>query len=406
MGRKLCFYFLLTFAMFLVVCCIDIEGEPIGLGGDDEDDDAGGYDVNGASSPYTSYRIVDVQVEDHNTYRLANSLFPNQTGDLWPCAWGEDDRLYVANGDGFGFGIIWSDIVFSVVDGCPPNMVGFTPPRAFGPFIAGVWGPEALKVSRKPTGMTCVDGDIYLFFQNLKNFLSNNEFGDAPNASISVSRDGGYTWEYDRSRPMFTDHIFTTGFFLDYGKCQQHAQDEYIYVYGLDYNWRFSPGFSQTKLYLARTPRQKILDRDAWEFFAGFYNGVPAWSPNIDDKVPVLDDETLYHGDKSGIAQGSVIYIPQLNRYLYSTRAEYEWIFYEAEKPWGSWTKVAVVEWLGGWTEDFHAGYNVVIPTKFLDADGRGGWIISSLSTSTFDGMFYNMGLRKFWLEVEEASKP
>ncbi len=349
-----------------------------------------------------SFRITSVQVEDHTTYQLANPVFPSFTGDLWPCAWGEDDRLYVANGDGFGFGLVWSDIVFSIVTGDPPHLNGTTPKRAFGPHIAGVWGPESLMVNRKPTGLTCVDGALYLFFQNLKHEWSDNPFGDAPHGSISMSSDRGSSWQYDHGRPMFTDHVFTTGFFLDYGKCQQYAPDEYVYVYGLDYNWRFSDTFLQTKLYLARVGRESILNRSAWEFFAGSAeDGTPTWSTDIGDKVPVLEDATLYRGKRSGISQGSVVYIPQIGRYMYSSRAEYEWIFYEAGAPWGPWTRVSVIDWKGKWTESFHGGYPVIVPSKFLDPDGRGGWIITSLSISTLGGKFYNMSLRRFELEVD-----
>ena len=376
-----------VFAVFLFTACGDQTAGPVPT-----------------PSPEVSRPIVNVEVEDYNTYRLTNPLVPAWTGDLWPCAWGDDDILYTANGDGFGFGCGWGDIVFSIVEGLPPHLNGMSPRGARGANIAGVWGPDILNLNRKPTGMICVDGDLYLFFQNLKAGWSDNPFGDAPHASISVSRDHGLNWEYDASGPMFTDHVFTTGFFLDYGKCQEHAKDEYVYVYGLDYNWRYSEDFSQTKMFLARVPSQGILERDEWEFFTGLSGEVPAWSPDIGEKVPVLEDDTLYRNKKSGIAQGSVVYVPQLNRYLYSTRAFYEWIFYEAAKPWGPWTRVAVQEWTGGWREDFHAGYNVVIPTKFLDADGLGGWIVSSLSDGYFDGMYYNMGLRRFTLEAEEES--
>lgn len=357
-----------------------------------------------SASPEASRRIVNVDVEDYSTYRLANPLVPAWTGDLWPCAWGDDDRLYVANGDGFGFGCLWGDTVFSIVDGFPPHLTAASPFGVIDANLGHIWGPDRFYLNRKPTGMICVDGDLYLFYQNLKTGWSDNPFGDAPHASISVSRDHGLNWEYDASEPMFMDHVFTTGFFLDYGRCQEHAKDEYVYVYGLDYNWRYSRDFSQTKLYLARVHCQRILNRDGWEFFTGLSEDMPAWSPEIDQRVPVLEDDTLYRAKKSGIAQGSVVYIPQLNRYLYSTRAFYEWIFYEAAFPWGPWTKVTVQEWTGGWREDFHAGYNVVIPTKFLDADGLGGWIVSSLSDSYFDGMYYNMGMRRFTLQVEEEA--
>ena len=369
---------------------------------DTVDDDTADDDVTAGPT----YSILDVQVEDHTTYRLMNRWLPQFTGDLWPCAWGEDDRLYTANGDGFGFGRVFGEIVFNVVDGYPPDLTGSTPKHAWGPYLAHKWGPEQWLVSRKPTGLLCLDGDLYLFYQNLKNQLSTNPFGDAPHASISVSRDSGDTWEYDPSEPMFTDHVFTTGFFLDYGKCQEHMPDNWVYVYGLDYNWRYSPDFDQTKLYLARVPRDRLMDREAWQFFAGLNKGEPTWSADIEDKLPVLEDDTLYRNDKSGIAQGSVIYLPQHNRYLYSTRAAYEWIYYDAAKPWGPWNKVAVAEWTGGWTPEYHAGYPAVMTTKFIDEDGLGGWMISSLSSSYFEGMWYNMCFRRFELEVSEEPEP
>ena len=61
---------------------------------------------------------------------------------------------------------------------------------------------------------------------------------------------------------------------------------------------------------------------------------------------------------------------------------------------------MTVREWFGGWTEEFHAGYPATIPSKFLDEDGRGGWIVSSLSSSRFDGMYYNMNFRRFELST------
>ena len=367
---------------------------------DDDDDD---NDDDDTTLP--SFRILSVEVEDYNTYKLAHPLFPGWTGDLWPNAWGADDKLYIANGDGFGFGRMFSDIVFNVVDGMPPNLVGSSPPHALGPFIAGKWGPESYKYSRKPTGMICVDEIIYLFYQNLANVLTDDPFGHAPHGSISVTPDGGKSWIWDPDAPpMFTNDKFTTGFFLDFGMCNQHAIDDYVYVYGLDFNWRYADDFLQTKLFLARVPSQSITQIETWEFFTGTKGEAPTWSFEIDDKAPVLEDDTEYIGGKSGIAQGSVVFIPQINRYLYSTRAQYEWIFYEAPAPWGPWTKITVKEWTGGWTETFHAGYPAVIPTKYLDNDGLGGWLISSLSNSYFDGAFYNMGLRRFDLQVEQVT--
>lgn len=368
----------------------------------DEADGAGDGDATEPDLPEPPSRpILSVDVEDGISYRLSNAEYPHMTGDLWPCAWGADGRLYTSNGDGLGFGDVFQDIMFSVLDGSPPDMSGSSPPGLVGADMGALWpAPYDYTVNRKPTGLVCLQRDIYLFYQNLKNFASFNEFGEAPQASISVTHDSGQSWVFDTQAPMFSDHVFTTGFFLDYGQCQQHARDRYVYVYGMDYNWRFSRDFSQTRLFLARVPADSLRDRSSWEFFAGSQASAPVWTTDIDGREPVLEDESVYCEDNSAISQGSVVYIPELNRYLYSSRAICVWIFYEAAQPWGPWTKVSVIEWVGRWTEQYHAGYNAVIPTKFLDNDGLGGWIVTSLSGSRFDGMYYNMGWRRFELEA------
>jgi hypothetical protein len=403
---------LLLLSLSLTLACAgdedDDAAEPADDDDDNNDDDDNDDDDNNDNndnddddtSPAPSIPILNVIVEDATSYRLMNRWLAQFTGDLWPAAWGADDRLYTANGDGFGFGIIPGDLVVNVVDGLPPELVGHGVPGAQSAAVAGLWGPERWTLNRKPTGMTCVDGDLYLFFQNLANPRSNDPFGYAPNASISVSRDSGLTWHYDHAAPMFSERVFTTGFFLDFGCCSEHAIDEYVYVYGVDGNWRWSETHEPTELFLARVERDQIQERAAWEFFAGFDGATPLWTGEIADKAPVLVDETRYTSDWTGVGQGSVVFIPALNRYLYSTRAFYEWIFHEAQHPWGPWTKITVREWLGGWTEDFHAGYPATIPSKFLDEDGLGGWVVSTLSSGTFDGMYYNMNLRRFWLVV------
>ena len=349
-----------------------------------------------------SLPITTVTVEDHNTYLVPRPLFPRWCGDLWAQTWAEDGHIYAANGDGFAFGWMPTDIKVSRIEGSPPAMRGRPIPLAFGPFLGRLWPPEPWLVSHKPTGMTCVDGVLYLFYQNLKNFLSENEFGDAPAASISWSCDHGRTWDRDPSGPMFHDHVFTTGFFLDYGRCNEHAQDEYVYVYGLDYNWRYSEGYRSTRLFLARVHETGIPDIEAWSWFAGRTpEGEPLWSPAIEEKAPVLHDETEYAG-RTGISQGSVVYIPALHRYLYATWSDTAWIFWEAEHPWGPWTRVGITSWHDTtWTDDFHGGYPTVVPSKFVADDGRSAWIVSSI-LNAFENRYYRYAMRRLFIETAE----
>jgi hypothetical protein len=183
--------------------------------------------------------------------------------------------------------------------------------------------------------------------------------------------------------------------FLDFGKCNERALDDYVYIYGLDYNWRYSAGYRSTKMYLARVHKDEIPNREAWEFFTGLSGDKPTWSADIEDKVPVLQDETEYAGN-TGVSQGSVVYLPSINRYLYSTWSDTAWIFHDAEKPWGPWQPVAVKEWWNqGWSEERFGGYATVIPSKYLDEDGGGGWIVSSL-LGALNNDYYRLAMRRF----------
>jgi Domain of unknown function (DUF4185) len=359
------------------------------------DDASGGVRV---PDPPASRPIVGVRVEDANSYLVPQPEFPLWCGDLWPQAWADNGYLYAANGDGFAFGLEFGDMKMSRIFGRPPDMRGDPLPGAAGAALGHLWLRPAWRYSRKPTGLICVEGVLYLFYQNLAASASGNEFNEAPVASLSWSADYGQTWR-SHDEPMFTDHVFTTGFFLDYGKCNAHARDEYVYVYGLDFNWRSAPGFKQTDLFLARVPKDRLSERAAWEFYVGEQDGAPLWSDEIVDRAPVLHDPLEYGVEgHTGVAQGSVVYIPAARRYLYSTWSWTAWIFWESPEPWGPWTKVAVKWWHEEWTDNFHGGYPTVVPSKFINDNGREAWIVSSLNT-VFDNTYYRYAMRRMWID-------
>jgi hypothetical protein len=352
--------------------------------------------------PAHSIPIRKVTVEDHNTYVAPDSDRHKFGGDLWPAAWADDGYLYAANGDGFGFGENPADIVMNRIAGLPPDLRGEALRGARGDGLGAIWPFREGHVNRKPTGLTCVDGVLYLFCQNLAGPKSSHPFCGAPNASISWSVDHGRTWQWDSSGPMFHDFKFTTGFFLDYGRNNRYAKDDYVYVYGLDYNWRGCPDYRSTKLYLARVRKREIAERDKWEFFVERdASGRPRWARDIAAKAPVIDDESRDGTGAVGVAQGSVVYIPALDRYLFVTWSMPAWVFWEAPEPWGPWTRCGGHAWnKQKWSEDYHGGYATVIPSKFLRPDGLGGWISSSLNEQ-FNRRFYHYCLRRFFIETE-----
>lgn len=322
-------------------------------------------------------------------------------GDLWPNCWSSDDALYTANGDGSGFGSQMSDIVMNRVTGSPQSGDLAGEGLAVGDALGQVW-TTAEGFTRKPTGMLCVDGTLYLAVQDLA-----PDFNAAPNATIAKSTDQGATWEWDTSAPMFNESTFTTIWFADYGKDAEFAPDpKYAYAYGLDGNWRDS--FTDiapdpTELFLSRVPVASVQDRSTWEFYASEPGATePTWTSNIANKRPVLVDERRVH-DMSVLSQGGVTYLPKLDRYLYTSWTEYTFEFYEAPQPWGPWTHI-LSEDFGEypWSEDRFGGYGTTLPSKYLSEDNRSGWLQSNVCPCAPAGMSsYWFGLRTLELKTE-----
>ncbi|GAA3850825.1 DUF4185 domain-containing protein [Streptomyces sedi] len=302
-------------------------------------------------------------------------------GDLWPNCWADDDHVYTAYGDGVGFGDVYSDIGVARITGTPGQLTG----EQLATEVSQAWTPEH---SRKPTGMACVDGDLYLAVQDLA-----FDFNDAPAATIARSTDKGQTWEWDTEAPMFGDGVFTTVMFLDYGKDYANAPDDYVYAYGLDHNWRDS--FNDrvpdpVDLYLGRVPKDAVTDRGAWEFVSGTDDsGEPTWSADIADRSPVLHDDRHIYQDVFGegrventtvLSQGGVVYNEGLDRYLYTSWTEYTFEFYESPTPWGPWERFDSRDFGGyPWPTTKHGGYGVTIPSKYISEDGRSMWIQSNV---------------------------
>lgn len=359
--------------------------------------------------PEKSTFFRSASIENSDTFNTQSQ------GDLWASCWSDDDNLYAANGDGDGFTVespnivntppnsgsyLIKDIAISKIEGTPENLRGET--VSSGDEISQIWNnPEAY--NRKPTGMVCVDGDLYLAVQDL-----NKDFNDVPSATIVKSTDKGKTWTWDKSKPMFDDHTFTTIMFLDYGKDNAHAIDDYVYAYGLDHNWRDS--FTNrvedpTKLFLARVSKDSILERSTWEFYSGEVNGEQTWTKDINKRLAVLqDDRVIYRGIHSTpknltvLSQGSIVYNQPLNRYIYTSWTEYTFEFYESPAPWGPW-KLFLSKDFGEypWTDTQNGGYATTIPSKFISSDGRTMYVQSN----TFMGGInnYNFSLRKLFVE-------
>jgi hypothetical protein len=335
-------------------------------------------------------------------------------GDLWPSCWSDDGNLYAANGDGKGFSVDgpFADIAVSQVRGQVPQLTGQT--LATGDAVGSIWSGAGY--NRKPTGMVCVGGTIYLAVQDLA-----LNFNDVPAATILKSTDHGRTWTWDHSRPMFDHHVFTTVFFADFGRGSGWAPDRYVYAYGLDNNWRDSFDDSvpdPTDVYLARVPRDRVQTRSAWQFFTGRNGaGTPTWSRDVAARVPVLHDgrhlyQQIYSTNRisnlSVISQGGVLYDRPLHRYLYMSWTEYTFEFYESPTPWGPWKRFLSKDFgVYPWSTDKHGGYATTAPSKFLSPDGLSMYVQSNVCPCAGGGVsVYHYSLRKLRLALAVPGAP
>lgn len=307
-----------------------------------------------------------------------NTVFTESDGDLWPSCWATDDVVYTAWGDGHGFdrGAGFVDIGTARIVGGLESLRGEN--RAKADEVCQLW--TAPGYTRKPTGIVCVGNRLHLAVQDLA-----WDFRDAPAATVCTSEDGGATWTWDRTGPMFDGHVFTTIWFADLGRGGALASDGdgYVYAFGLDGNWRASHGAvpDPVDVFLARVPRDDVADRAAWEFHCGDGLTRPAWTGSIGDRTPVLhDDRRVYSRGFAAapapgatvIAQGGVLYDRALDRFLYISWAEWVHVLYESPTPWGPWRRAFVKDYTGH--NDLgvqYGGYGTSFPSKFVSLDGR-----------------------------------
>ena len=273
--------------------------------------------------------------------------------DNWPITWGDDDALYTAYGDGWGF------------DPRTPGKLSLGLARITGPAteFAGVNvrsvsgeqrgdGPSGKKAS----GMLMVDGVLYMLVRN------------AGVSQIAWSKDRGRTWTWSKWR--FTES-FGCPTFLNFGRDYAGARDEFVYVYSPDATTAYEPA---DRMVLARVPRDRIAQRKAYEFFVRLdRDGSPAWSKDIAARGAVF-------ASRRRCGRSSVSFNAPLERYLWvqvlpavKARQRRGLAVYDAPQPWGPWNAACLAD---PW--DVDPGESAAFPTKWISADGRTLYLVFS----------------------------
>ena len=287
--------------------------------------------------------------------------------DLWPVTWGPDDNLYTAWGDGGGFGGSDSDgrvaMGFARIEGTPEHWRGFN--------INGGKNPEhpaSFPHKGKTAGIAFVDDTLYSIVN-----LQDGKWPDV-NHVITWSTNSGATWS--KAPRLFGRGVgtFQPSTFLEFGKDYQGLPESlagHVYIYA----GRQPAADAQSKsLYLARVPRNKLLEHGAYEFFQRLdAAGKPVWSGKAAKAEPIFTDP-------NGVAIGSVVYAPALKRYLLAGfhSGPGQLGVFDAPNPWGPWTTIAYHEDWGKMSAKGE-GLTCSFPQKWMSADGLTLWNIFSV---------------------------
>ncbi|HQK93126.1 MAG TPA: hypothetical protein PLD23_06455 [Armatimonadota bacterium] len=293
--------------------------------------------------------------------------------DNWPLTWADDGHQYTAWGDGGGFGGTNSE-----------GRVSLGVARIEGDFEGhrgiNLWGGRGNEERNSPTfpgksyGILCVGGVLTMWVG-----MFEPDADPWRDVRLAVSRDHGFSWQ-------LADWVLTRedGVMLptmcQFGQDYAGARDEYVYHYWPRYRSAHGPdGYSDKvpwivvqrpgAIDLARVHRDRILDRGAYEFFAGVDDhGAPHWTRDLSAREPVFEDP-------NGVGWCvSVSHNAGLQRYLLCTEHTEthrgKLGIFDAPEPWGPWTTVAYED---AWGEG-HVPVNTFywnFANRWLSDDGR-----------------------------------
>ena len=267
-------------------------------------------------------------------------------GDNWPLTWADDDHLYTAYGDGNGFEPMIPEklsLGFARVEGGPADFTGVNIRSASGEQTGGG------KAGKKASGMLMVDGVLYLWTRN------------AGNAQLGLV-DG--SWQ----DLAWATGSFTTSFgcptFLNFGRNYAGARDDYVYIYSHDSDDAYMPA---DRMVLARVPKGRIRDRDAYEFFEGrdARNQADLDRRHRPPRRRLHAQGRCYRsGHQLQRGAEAVPLVPDPARRRPAFRGGFG--IYDAPEPWGPWTTAFFTE-----TWDVGPGETSCFPTKWMSADGK-----------------------------------
>ena len=341
--------------------------------------------------------------------------------DLWPVTWGKDGNVYAFFGDGGGFG---GDnrrgrVSFGVATlTAPPPLTAQTAKNVYG----GYETEHASTLDGKAGSIIAVGNDFYtiggLWDARDLQGVQGHKSGAPKRNQLGYSRGNAHSWQaspWSFCTPDTPAGSFCAGGFINFGRGNHGAPAGYVYLLGVanspDY-WAgdagpevaaeqgrtaaaspdATPAASIANTYLARVSKRHVLQREAYEFFAGLDSrGRPVWTRDQQHMQAVFTDRAA--------SLESASYIPGIGRYLATAQGPYigQTSFYDAPHPWGPWTTVSYNNidpqtGDGGWANLGKAGggsLGVHIVNAWTSQDGLSLWMTYSSDGKAPDGALF-----------------
>ena len=316
-------------------------------------------------------------------------------GDTFPMTWADNDEIYASAGDP-GWGGKNDGLDVEEFSGIPPTY-RITRVNSM-PDYRGSGGNGT-----KPSGMICVKGVLYLAFQNLlgaKPPAYGKKSQHGSDATIVSSRDHGKTWTpaiKGIKTPMFPGDAFGGPAFVNMGRNNANAPDQYVYAVSTD-QWD-----NGSNLRVGRVLADRIQDASAWEWISELKdNNHPRWSSNLQQAIPVFRDDHR-------VSLPDMVYIASIHRYVlltwrlhkdFSPDDGTELMIYDAPHPWGPFT---LVHQEAMWESQEMNPYCPRLPLKWLKVNGNElvGWIQFSGSWRK-NSRHYRSHVREFKMTIAD----
>lgn len=325
-------------------------------------------------------------------------------GDNWHMTWADNDRQFVGMCDGTGFrgvpgetGEYRNTRIYTIVGQAPEHHFEYLPNY-----------PELLGRTFRfyGFGILAIDGHVYQYTSTPRRKLG-RESTQFIGAKLTYSPDNGESWHNQDGTPLHWEEwedrnrenmvfweepggAFALLTMLQMGQNYEHNRDGFVYVYAPN---GYTEG-TMNQLVMFRVPKDKILDRSAYEYFVSRNpDGTANWSSDITERSPVYTFPAGWVNKLSGSHpyawHPSVVYNEPLGQYMMTSwgtgvdETQKDWFpkinylgFWTAPHPWGPWTQIHEdTAWTVNGDTD-NRNYQPQISPKWIAPDGKSFWLV------------------------------